>query len=141
MTINQFMTADHRDCDEQFAELENIIDQGNFDGAKAMFEDFHTHMLKHFDMEEQVMFPQYQNCEGGHCDPTPVMLMEHNQMRAIFTQMSDAINENDKEKFLGQSEALLFTMQQHNMKEEQMMYNMADQALNSEEIISQMKAL
>jgi len=141
MTINQFMTADHRDCDEQFAELENIVDQANFEGAKAMFEEFHTHMLKHFDMEEQVMFPQYQNCEGGHCDPTPVMLMEHNQMRAIFTQMNDAINENDKEKFLGQSEALLFTMQQHNMKEEQMMYNMADQALNSEDIIAQMKAL
>jgi len=141
MTINQFMTTDHRECDEQFAQLENIVDQGNFDGAKAMFDEFQAHMLKHFDMEEQVMFPQYQNCEGGHCDPTPVMLMEHNQMRAIFTQMANAINENDKEKFLGQSEALLFTMQQHNMKEEQMMYNFADQALNSEDIINQMKAL
>ena len=141
MTINQFMTTDHRECDEQFAQLENIVDQGNFDGAKAMFDEFQAHMLKHFDMEEQVMFPQYQNCEGGHCDPTPVMLMEHNQMRAIFIQMANAINENDKEKFLGQSEALLFTMQQHNMKEEQMMYNFADQALNSEDIINQMKAL
>ena len=141
MTINQFMTTDHRDCDEKFAQLENIVDQGNFDEAKAIYDEFESHMIKHFDMEEKVMFPQYQSCEGGHCDPTPVMLMEHSQMRAIFTQMSDAINENDKEKFLGQSETLLFTMQQHNMKEEQMMYNMADQALNSEDIIKQMKAL
>ena len=141
MTINQFMSTDHRACDEQFATLENCIDSEDFATAEKLFEEFHTHMLKHFDMEEQVMFPQYQNCEGGHCDPTPVMLMEHNQMRAIFTQMSDAINANDKEKFLGQSEALLFTMQQHNMKEEQMMYNLADQSLNSEEIIEAMKAL
>jgi len=141
MTINQFMTADHRDCDEKFAQLENIVDQANFDGAKAMFEDFHTHMLKHFDMEEQIMFPQYENCEGGHCNPTPVMLMEHNQMRNIFGEMKAAIDANDKERFLGQSEALLFTMQQHNMKEEQMMYNLADQSLNSEEIIEAMKAL
>lgn len=141
MTINQFMTADHRDCDEQFAQLENIVDQSNFEEAKAMFETFHTHMLKHLDMEEQVIFPQYQNCEGGHCDPTPVMINEHNQMRSIFTQMKDALDANDKEKFLGQSETLLFTMQQHNMKEEQMMYNLADQALNSEDIINQMKAL
>jgi len=141
MTINQFMTADHRECDEQFAQLENIVDQANFEEAKVMFTTFHTNMLKHFDMEEQVMFPQYQNCEGGHCDPTPVMLMEHTQMRTLFTQMKDAIDANDKEKFLGQSEALLFTMQQHNMKEEQMMYNMADQALNAEDIINQMKAL
>ena len=141
MTINQFMTEDHRACDEQFAELENIVDQGNFEKAKAMFEDFHAHMLQHFNREEQVMFPQYQNCEGGHCDPTPVMIMEHNQMRAIFLQMDNAIKENNKERFLGQSESLLFTMQQHNMKEEQMMYNMADQALNAEDIITQMKAL
>ena len=141
MTINQFMTADHRDCDGKFAELENIVDQGNFDGAKAMFEEFQSHMLKHFDMEEQIIFPQYQASEGGHCDPTPVMLMEHTQMRTLFTQMKNAIDANDKENFLGQSEALLFTMQQHNMKEEQMMYNLADQSLNSEDIINQMKAL
>ena len=141
MTINQFMTADHRECDEQFAQLENIVDQGNFVEAKTMFAEFQSHMLKHLDMEEQVIFPQYQNCEGGHCDPTPVMISEHNQMRVAFTQMHNAINENNKEKFLGQSETLLFTMQQHNMKEEQMMYNLADQALDSEDIISKMKAL
>ncbi|MEA3288998.1 MAG: hemerythrin domain-containing protein [Campylobacterota bacterium] len=141
MTINQYMTTDHRACDEQFAQLENIVDQGNFEGAKAMFDEFNTHMLKHFDMEEKVMFPQYQNCEGGHCDPTPVMRMEHDQMRNLFSQMSDAINSNDKERFLGLSENLLFVMQQHNMKEEQMMYNMADQSLDSEKIIKEMEAL
>jgi len=141
MTINQFMTTDHRACDEQFAQLENSVDQGNFEDAKGMFDQFSSHMLHHFDMEEKVMFPKYENCEGGHCNPTPVMLMEHNQMRAIFTQMADAITANDKESFLGQSETLLFTMQQHNMKEEQMMYNLADQSLNSEEIIEEMKAL
>ena len=141
MTINQFMTKDHRDCDEQFAKLENIIDNDNFEEAKKIFEDFQTHMLRHFDMEEQVMFPNYQSCGGGHCDPTPVMIMEHNQMRTVFSKMSDAIVQNNKEKFLGQSEILLFTMQQHNMKEEQMMYNMADQTLDSEDIITKMKAL
>jgi len=141
MTINQFMTTDHRACDEQFANLENIIDQSNFEAGQEMFSEFYTHMMKHFDMEEKIMFPQYKNCEGGHCDPTPVMIMEHDQMRAIFVQMENAIKEKNKEKFLGQSEALLFTMQQHNMKEEQMMYNFADEALNSDEIISQMQAL
>ena len=135
------MTADHRDCDEKFAQLENIVDEANFEGAKIMFDDFHSHMLKHFDMEEQVMFPKYESCEGGHCNPTPVMLMEHNQMRGIFEQMKAALDGNNKEQFLGQSEALLFTMQQHNMKEEQMMYNLADQSLNSEEVIEAMKAL
>ena len=139
MTINQFMTADHRACDDQFADLENIVDQSNFEGAKVMFSEFKTHMLKHFDMEEKVMFPQFRNSGKGHCDPTGVMLMEHDQMRGLFDQMGNAIEKNDKEAFLGYSENLLFVMQQHNMKEEQMMYNFADEALNSEAIITQMK--
>lgn len=141
MTINQFMTADHRACDEQFAQLENIVDQGNFEGAKAMFEEFHSHMMHHFDMEEKVMFPKFNECEGGGCNPTGVMLMEHDQMRNLFNQMQNAIDENDKEKFLGLSENLLFVMQQHNMKEEQMMYNLADEALDSQQIVEEMKAL
>ena len=52
-----------------------------------------------------------------------------------------ALNDSNQEKFLGLSENLLFIMQQHNMKEEQMMYNLADGALNSEEIIEKMKAI
>jgi hemerythrin-like domain-containing protein len=55
--------------------------------------------------------------------------------------MSKAIDEKDKNKFLGFSENLLFTMQQHNMKEEQMMYSLADESLDSEDIINRMKAI
>ena len=85
MTINQFMTNDHRSCDEQFAQLENIVDNGNFEGAGVMFEEFHTHMLKHFDMEEQVLFEEFNsaNCEG--CNPTGMMIMEHDQMRNLMS--------------------------------------------------------
>ena len=141
MTINQFMSADHKACDTQFAELENIVDSGNFDSAKMMFDEFKSHLLQHFKMEEEVMFVEYRSCEGGHCDPTGVMVMEHDQMRHLLDEMEDAINENDKNKFLGLSENLLFVMQQHNMKEEQMMYNFADDALDSENIIAKMQNL
>ena len=141
MTINEFMTTDHRACDEQFANLENTVDKGDFQTASMMFDEFSTNMLHHFSMEEEVMFPSYNNCEGGHCNPTGVMLMEHDQMRGLFTQMKDAIDKKDKNSFLGLSENLLFVMQQHNMKEEQMMYNLADEALNSEDIIKQMQAI
>ena len=141
MTINQFMTTEHRACDDKFAQLENIVDEGNFDGGKIMFDEFKNHMLKHFNMEEQIMFSQFRECEGTHCDPTGMMIMEHDQMRDIFNKMEEAINNKDKNGFLGHSETLLFTMQQHNMKEEQMMYNFADEALDSEKIIEQMKEL
>jgi DUF438 domain-containing protein len=141
MTINQFMTADHRACDEQFANLENIVDDGNFEIARMMFDEFREHMLHHFQMEEEVMFDEYNKNGQGHCNPTEVMIIEHDQMRNVFKEMSKAIDERDKNKFLGFSENLLFTMQQHNMKEEQMMYSLADESLDSEDIINRMKAI
>ena len=141
MTINQFMTNDHRDCDSQFAELENIVDDSNFDGATSMFNEFYDHMIKHFEMEENIIFPKFNQCAGGGCNPTNVMIMEHDQMRVLFTQMKEAIEAKDKERFLGLSENLLFVMQQHNMKEEQIMYNLCDNNLNGEEIIEELKKL
>ena len=139
MTINEFMTNDHRGCDNQFAEVENAVSSGNFSVAKTMFGEFKKHLLDHFKMEEEVMFPEYCESGGGHCDPTNIMIMEHNQMKAILEDMEQSVNNEDIDGYLGLSENLMFTMQQHNMKEEQIMYNLADESLNSEEIITKMK--
>ncbi|MEA1916797.1 MAG: hemerythrin domain-containing protein [Campylobacterota bacterium] len=139
MTINEFMTQDHRACDEQFAEAENAVDAGNFAAGKIIFGEFVAHMLNHFDKEESVMFYDYNNGAASGCNPTSVMVMEHNQMRDIFTKMAEALEGENRDAFLGLSENLLFVMQQHNMKEEQMMYNLADNALDSADIIERMK--
>lgn len=141
MTVNQFMTQDHRSCDEEFAELENLVDSGDFSKAEELFKEFKEHMEHHFTMEEKVMFPEFNTCSGGGCNPTTVMIMEHEQMRTLFAQMEEALVKKDKNQFLGTSENLLFVMQQHNMKEEQIMYNLVDNSLNSEEIIEKMKVL
>ena len=141
MTINQFMSGDHRDCDSQFAQLENIVDSSNFDGAKTMFEEFNSHMIKHFEMEENIIFVKFNECAADGCNPTNVMIMEHDQMRALLIQMKEAIEAQDKERFLGLSENLLFVMQQHNMKEEQIMYTLCDNNLNSGEIIEELQKL
>lgn len=141
MTVNQFMTEDHRACDDQFANLENIIDSGNFESATSMLDEYYDHMIKHFDMEEKVMFPMFNeaNCEG--CNPTQVMIMEHNQMKVLLNKMKMALNAKDKNSFLGLSENLMFLAQQHNMKEEQIMYNLVDNALDSNLVIEKMKEL
>ncbi len=141
MSVNEFMTNDHRACDEQFANLENMIDQENFDNGISMFEEFHTHMLRHFDMEEKVMFPMFNNAQSEGCNPTSVMIMEHNQMRVLLNKMKNAIEAKDKNSFLGLSENLMFLAQQHNMKEEQIMYNLVDNALDSQEVINKMNEI
>ncbi|MGM0623787.1 MAG: hemerythrin domain-containing protein [Campylobacterota bacterium] len=141
MTINEFMTKDHRACDEEFANLEMLVDKSDYNTAKEAFAAFKNHMLHHFEMEESVMFAEFNEHAAGGCNPTGVMVMEHDQMRGVFHQMQAALEQENKEKFLGLCENLLFIMGQHNMKEEQMMYNLADSTLDAQATIEKMQEI
>jgi len=61
-----------------------------------------------------------------------VMRAEHRQMRAVLAQMRGAIDGGDTGEVLDQGDTLLMLIQQHNAKEEAMLYPMADQRLGAE---------
>lgn len=64
-------------------------------------------------------------------------------MRDLLFRMSAAVQSQNQDEYLGYSETLLIIMQQHNAKEEQMLYPMADQVLgqNAERTIQSMDAV
>ncbi len=64
--------------------------------------------------------------------PTQVMRMEHEQIRSLSRDLAQQIQRQDADDFLGLSETLLTLMQQHNIKEEQVLYRLADQTLVGE---------
>ena len=141
--LSSYMKADHRACDEAFANMENEVSDENWTNATKLFEAFASDLNHHFNMEEEVMFPAFEAREAGHCNPTPVMIMEHTQMRNVLKQLREDLEAKNKEHFFGLSETLMMTMQQHNMKEEQMLYPMAEQHLTaeSERIIAMMDSI
>lgn len=142
-TISSFLTSDHRACDEEFANLENAIASQDWEESQMQLEKFSSDLVHHFDMEEKVMFPIFEEVTGMTQGPTMVMRMEHSQMRGILEDLKADIEKKDKNHFFGVSESLMMLMQQHNMKEEQMLYRMADMHLGSlvSKVIEDMKAL
>ena len=130
-TIKEYLTADHRRCDEFFASMEEKVNESMAD-AKIEFEDFAKAAERHFQMEEKVMFVEFETKTGMTQGPTVMMTHEHNQMRNLTQQMREALEAENKDKFFGLSETLMILMQQHNMKEEQMLYPMAQQHLSAE---------
>lgn len=143
-TISSFLTQDHRDCDEAFASMEQCVAKENWSESEKMFNTFVADLFHHFDMEEKIMFPVFEERTGMHnAGPTAMMRMEHEQMRNVVSQMREDINAQNKNHFFGLSESLMMLMQQHNMKEEQMLYAMADARIGFEvdEVVNQMKAL
>jgi hemerythrin-like domain-containing protein len=142
-TISSYMTSDHHRCDELFSQAEAAASGQDWGTIAADLQSFLDSMHHHFKMEEDVLFPAFEQSTGMSMGPTQVMRMEHVQMRELFDAMADAVKQQDRDEFLGQAETLLVMMQQHNMKEEQMLYRMADQALagEMEEVLQQMRAV
>jgi DUF438 domain-containing protein len=127
-TISGYMTDDHRHCDELFAQAEEAADRGNIASAVTAFRAFRQALEGHFAREEEVLFPAFEQ-RGGGSGPTTVMRMEHAQMRALFQELDNALAAGDGHSYLGLSETLLVMMQQHNLKEEQILYPMTDRLL------------
>lgn len=90
---------------------------------------FLSEMERHFLMEETVLFPTFEDISGMRQGPTQVMRMEHQQIRNLLARMSDAVTRMDRDEILEVGETLLILMQQHNMKEEGILYPMVDQHL------------
>ena len=129
MNIKKFMTQDHRDCDMLFAKAENAVSAADWATANQACNEFIHAMERHLGVEEKELFPAFEEATGMTMGPTEMMRMEHDQMRGLFSELHDALQQQDSDDYLGVAETLLILMQQHNMKEEQMLYTMMDQHL------------
>ena len=132
-SLSQFLTGEHHHCDDLFAKAENAVAASDWAQAQSGFLAFFEDMQQHFSHEEDVLFPAFETRTGMSGGPTAVMREEHLQMNRVFAAMQEALARHDGNAYLGQSETLLMLMRQHNLKEENMLYPMADQALAGEQ--------
>jgi DUF438 domain-containing protein len=141
-TITEFMTADHNACDDEFVRAEEAALAENWSKAETAFNTFRDAMAHHFKMEEEVLFPALKSA-GGPAGPVHVMMMEHAQIKELLKQMAEAVAQKNAHSYGGLSETLLMVMQQHNHKEENILYGMADDILANEResLFERMKAV
>jgi hemerythrin-like domain-containing protein len=125
-----FFTQDHHDCDARWADVEELLDTEDIDTARPAWQKYETSMRRHFAMEEEVLFPAFDARSGmGGGGPVAMMKMEHQQMRGLLDQIGDAIEAGDSQEALDVGDTLLMLIQQHNVKEEGMLYPMAENIL------------
>lgn len=127
--ILEFMRDDHRACDHLYTEAENALADKKIEEAKDLFDQFYRATNHHFDMEERELFIAFEQRTGMTGGPTQMMRYEHQQLRSLLESMKSALNENRHNDFFGIGESMMIMLQQHNMKEEQMLYPMMDRAL------------
>ena len=129
-SIPDYMTAQHRHCDDIFVVAESAVAKGDWSLAANEWQIFTRELDAHLEAEESILFPRFEQATGITQGPSMVMRSEHEQMRALVQQLTQALAASDKEQYLGLSETLMVLMQQHNMKEEMMLYPMSQQHIN-----------
>jgi hemerythrin-like domain-containing protein len=129
-SIPQYLTSKHRECDQLFIEAEAAVAESNWQKAQLALTAFVKELEIHFNAEENLLFPKFEQATGMVSGPTVVMRGEHQQMRNLIESLQQALIKQLKNDFLGLSETLLILMQQHNMKEEMMLYPMSQQQIH-----------
>ena len=132
MTVSQYMTLEHRSCDDTFASAEGLVADGKWAEVEQAYMDFANEALLHFKKEEEILFPAFEAQTGSTQGPTQVMRFEHEQVRGLIGKMAEAIETKDRDAYLSLSESAMILLQQHNMKEEQMLYAMCDRVIPRE---------
>jgi iron-sulfur cluster repair protein YtfE (RIC family) len=130
--ISSYLTDDHRHCDEAFLAAERAIVDRHWAEAEHSLADFAVAIAQHFASEEDLLFPAFEAASGSTAGPTMVMRMEHEQINGLLEALHRAVTARNREDCLGLFETLLLLMQQHNAKEENILYPMADRLLESD---------
>ncbi len=84
-TITDFLQADHRRIDGLWEEYQEGLRSGNFDKAQNRFAEFALGLRRHIRMEEDVLFPAFEERSGMQGrGPTVVMRSEHQEIQALL---------------------------------------------------------
>lgn len=130
---SDYLSNDHRRCDTLWSRVEAAADDGVQERVESALKVFRDAMERHFAMEERVLFPAFEGAtQLTASGPTPVMRAEHAQIRALMAQLEEVAVAGDLDRLFELGDTLLMLTQQHNSKEEGMLYKMMDRALMSE---------
>jgi len=131
MSITTPLIQHHKHCDGLFASAEESCANGDWAAGEKAFALLQNQLETHFTSEEELLFPAFETATGMRSGPTEVMRGEHRQMRGLLAQMQGALASRDSDTFGGAAGTLLILMQQHNLKEENILYPMCDNALGA----------
>ncbi|MFZ6713151.1 hemerythrin domain-containing protein [Undibacterium sp. TC9W] len=118
------LVVQHTECDEQLNRCEAALHKGDMAAAGRNFCLFSEQLDSHFTLEEDRLFPALEKATGMSHGPTVVMRAEHIEIRNLRDEASAAIAAGQADQALAVLDTLNVLIQQHNIKEENILYPM-----------------
>ncbi len=128
-TLIEALEAEHRVIDEGIERFAAAVGEGSAN-ADLLGETFGL-LRRHIYAEEEFLFPPLK--EAGLVMPILVMLREHGEMWQQMADLEELAGANDDPEAISQAcRDLLALLEQHNMKEEPIIYPQAEVSLPAE---------
>lgn len=143
--VTEFLEADHRRLDAIVVGVRRHMAEGAFQRAGERFAEFVCGLNRHIDIEEQILFPAFEKATGMAGGPTVVMRHEHVEIRRHMGEATAALRAGDASAAGEAIDALEGVLGEHNMKEEQILYPMADKSAGDDrardDLVKRMQAM
>jgi iron-sulfur cluster repair protein YtfE (RIC family) len=127
--ITDYMGRHHADCDAIFMRAGQAVSSGSWAEASHCTDHVLVQMERHIRAEEELLFPAFEDATGMAGGPTVVMRMEHEEIKAIFAALREALASQDAGEYTAHLAELFALIEQHNLKEERILYPMLDRVL------------
>lgn len=128
-TVSEFLGDDHQRLDEILAEVTRLVGEGALPSAEQAFAVFACGLNWHIDAEETTLFPTFEQKTGMVQGPTTVMRREHVLIRRQMDEVAGGLKVGDRAATEQAIRVLTDLLADHNIKEERMLYPMADRAM------------
>ncbi len=125
-TVNGYLAADHDRLDDLLVEVTDLIAAGDFDQADRILARFASGLRRHIRLEDDVLFPTFEQVTGMASGPTTVMRDEHRAIEQHLDALVTAVEHRDRATFSTERAAMLAVLGDHNAKEEAIIYPMTD---------------
>lgn len=130
--ISNFFRADHGRLDGLFKKFQENK-RTHFLEAKRSFKDFKRGLERHIVWEEEILFPLFEAKTGMTAGgPTGVMCLEHRQIKETLGQIHEKVRAQNPETEAEENQ-LLGVLEEHNHKEEHILYPMIDSLATEED--------
>ena len=140
-TICDCLAYDHRRCDDLFSQIEVSITRKEWGQAEEKFQQFEHALKQHLEMEETVLFPAFKEAMQNPTVPLAMLQLEHQHIRMMIGRLYESLCRCDAVDFMIHTETFTILMQEHSIKEEDMLYPLLDRTLsgNTSEIVHAMR--
>lgn len=131
-SVTNYLAWDHDRLDAMLEHAFEHAQHGEWPGALALAQDFKHGLFRHIEIEEQILFPAFEEATGiRDMGPTVVMRHEHVDIKEAVEGIVRGAKDKNLDEMERQRANLLGVLIEHNMKEEQILYPSTDQRLDA----------